>query len=527
MTSAAHRSESELAQWVCEGVGARRPRVLIGGLGMGFTVRAALDALPHDATVIVAELVPDVQAWNEGVLAHLAGHPLRDPRVRVELGDALHVVRASREGFDAILARLAQRQGLLDAVVFSGGEPLAQAGLGDAMRDVRALGFAIGLHTGGAYPRRLDTVLPLVDWLGLDVKAPGDDYARVTGVAGSGAPAWASLDLANASGVDVEVRTTVHASLTSSDALERMGLNAAACRQAKPELVHCVITGFGPGGPYRGRPAYDTVLQAASGLAGLTIERDGAPAFAPFLAADHVVAEIAAGAIAAALVKRFRSGEGSTIEIPMLETMAAFVLQEHLGPATFDPPLGPIGYPRLLAPERRPYRTSDGHVCAVIYTDRHWQSFYELTGRGAEFASDARVKTIGERTKHMAELCEESARYFRTDTTQNWLDRLNAADIPCIRLNTPESLMSDPHLAAIGYFQRFEHPSEGPTWQMRSPVTSSEPGRERMLPAPRLGQHTREVLAEAGIEGEAAERLARMGAVAGEGLPGREGSASR
>lgn len=142
-----------------------------------------------------------------------------------------HLIPAAGEttqGFDAILARLAQRQGLLDAVVFSGGEPLAQAGLGDAMREVRALRFAIGLHTGGAYPRRLDTVLPLVDWLGLDVKAPGDDYARVTGVAGSGAPAWASLDLAIASGVDVEVRTTVHASLTSSDALERMAHDLAA-----------------------------------------------------------------------------------------------------------------------------------------------------------------------------------------------------------------------------------------------------------------------------------------------------------
>ncbi|HRO58147.1 MAG TPA: CoA transferase, partial [Burkholderiaceae bacterium] len=234
---------------------------------------------------------------------------------------------------------------------------------------------------------------------------------------------------------------------------------------------------------------------------------------------DRAVGLAAVNSITAALFHRERTGRGQSLEIPMFETMVPFVLGEHMAGHTFDPPLGPVGYPRLLAPERRPYETSDGYVCAVIYTDRHWQSFYELTGRGGEFTHDARVKTIGERTKHIAELCEESARHFRTDTTQNWLERLNAADIPCMRLNTPESLLEDPHLRAVGYFERSEHPSEGAIWQMRSPVGSSEPARRQRLPAPRLGQHTREVLAEIGIDGEAAEQLARAGAIAGEGLP--------
>lgn len=142
-----------------------------------------------------------------------------------------HLIAAdgdARESFDAILAHLERRRGLLDAVVFSGGEPLAQAALADAIGAVRALGFRIGLHTGGAYPRRLDALLPLVDWLGLDVKAPRDAYERVTNVADSGEPAWTSLDLAIASGVDLEIRTTVHAALTPDSALERMSAALAA-----------------------------------------------------------------------------------------------------------------------------------------------------------------------------------------------------------------------------------------------------------------------------------------------------------
>ena len=307
-------------------------------------------------------------------------------------------------------------------------------------------------------------------------------------------------------------------------AMKRLRLTYEDLAAVNPRIICAGVFGYGQDGPYAEFPAYDDLIQGAIGLPTLIGRTgDGVPRYVPLVFVDRAVGLAAVNAITAALYHRERTGRGQSIEVPMFETMVPFVLGEHMAGQTFDPPLGPIGYPRLLAPERRPYQTSDGHVCAVIYTDRHWQSFYELTGRGAEFASDARVKTIGERTKHMAELCEESARFFRTDTTQSWLDRLNAADIPCMRLNTPESLTSDPHLAAIGYFERFEHPSEGSTWQMRSPVKWSEPGRQQMLPAPRCGQHTREVLAEVGIEGEAVERLARIGAVAGEGLPRREG----
>jgi len=130
--------------------------------------------------------------------------------------------------FARILDWLTSRRGLLDAVVFSGGEPTAQVGLAGAIDAVRALGFQIGLHTGGAYPRRLAQVLPKVDWVGFDVKAPIGGYAGVTGIPGSGFTAFASLDLVRAAGVAFEVRTTVHPSLTPPAALERLAQELAA-----------------------------------------------------------------------------------------------------------------------------------------------------------------------------------------------------------------------------------------------------------------------------------------------------------
>jgi crotonobetainyl-CoA:carnitine CoA-transferase CaiB-like acyl-CoA transferase len=301
-------------------------------------------------------------------------------------------------------------------------------------------------------------------------------------------------------------------------AMKRLRLTWDELSAVNPRLVHAGVFGYGQDGPYGELPAYDDLIQGAIGLPSLIARSgDGVPRYVPLAFVDRAVGLAAVNAITAALYRRERTGRGQSIEVPMFETMVPFVLGEHMAGHTFVPPLGPIGYPRLLAPERRPYRTSDGHVCAVIYTDAHWRSFYAMTGRAAAFESDPRVRTIGERTKHIAELCEESARHFLTDTTQGWLDRLNAADIPCMRLNTPESLMTDPHLGAIGYFREFEHPSEGATMQMRLPASSSEPQRAQTLPAPRLGQHTREVLAEIGMSPEAIEALVSAGAVVTEG----------
>jgi crotonobetainyl-CoA:carnitine CoA-transferase CaiB-like acyl-CoA transferase len=295
------------------------------------------------------------------------------------------------------------------------------------------------------------------------------------------------------------------------DALARMGLDAATCRLTKKELVHCTITGFGPGGPYRGRPAYDTVLQAASGLAGLTIERDGTPSFAPFLAADHVVAEIAAGAISAALVRRFRAGEGATIEIPMLETMAAFVLQEHLGPATFDPALGPPGDRRVLDPFARPVATKDGWIAISANSDAQARAFLQAVGRAA-LADDPRFATVAARVRNSSEWFRLREETIAQGTTAHWLAVFAACDIPAMPCHALAAIADDPHLSAVKLVERVDHPTEGPIRAVRPTlIFDDKVGRSGSL-ALAMGAHTRQVLAEAGYSAAEIDELIRVGA---------------
>ena len=279
----------------------------------------------------------------------------------------------------------------------------------------------------------------------------------------------------------------------------------------KPALIHCIITGFGPGGPYRGRPAYDTVLQAASGLAGLTIERDGAPSFAPFLAADHVVAEIAAGAIAAALVRRFRTGEGATIEIPMHETMAAFVLQEHLGPATFDPPLGPPGDRRVLDPNARPIATQDGWIAITANTDAQAKVFLNAVGR-ADLVDDPRFASVAARVKNSNEWYRLREELIASGTTAHWLKLFADLDIPAMPCHALGNIADDPHLTAVKLVASAVHPTEGPVKNVRPTLLIDEElVRSESLAKP-LGSDTRKVLAEAGYSDAEIDALVNSGA---------------
>jgi crotonobetainyl-CoA:carnitine CoA-transferase CaiB-like acyl-CoA transferase len=295
------------------------------------------------------------------------------------------------------------------------------------------------------------------------------------------------------------------------DSLARLGCDAESCRAAKPALIHCIITGFGPGGPYRGRPAYDTVLQAASGLAGLTIERDGAPSFAPFLAADHVVAEITVGAIAAALVRRFRDGEGSTIEIPMHETMAAFVLQEHLGPATFEPPLGPPGDRRVLDPNARPIATQDGWIAITANTDAQAKVFLKAVGR-ADLIDDPRFASVAARVKNSSawyRLREES---IASGTTTHWLNVFADLDIPAMPCHALASIADDPHLTAVKLVEPAIHPTEGPVKNVRPTLLFDGEVPKSESPAKPLGADTRKVLAGVGYSDAEIDALVGSGA---------------
>lgn len=325
---------------------------------------------------------------------------------------------------------------------------------------------------------------------------------------------FVGLDLRNRDGLAALKRIMAGCEVLISnirpESLARMELDAASCRATKPELIHCLITGFGPG-PYRGKPAYDTVLQAASGLAGLALERDGAPSFAPFLAVDHVIGEIASGIVSAALVKRYRTGQGAVIEIPMLETMAAFVLKEHLGPATFEPPLGPPGDRRVLDPAARPARTKDGWIALTANTDAHAAAFLRAIGR-EDLIADERFSSVAARVRNTNAWFSLRNEALAREPTAQWLTVFDELDIPAMPCNELGTLANDPHIAAVRLVANVTHPVEGAVKAVRPTVLFDGETPEASAPAQPLGWDTRAVLREFGVADAEIDALVASGA---------------
>jgi crotonobetainyl-CoA:carnitine CoA-transferase CaiB-like acyl-CoA transferase len=253
------------------------------------------------------------------------------------------------------------------------------------------------------------------------------------------------------------------------DALERLGLDAKTIETKYPDKIYCLITGYGSDGPYSGLPTYDSVLQGASGIAGLTMARDGKPAYVPMLICDHVVGEITAGTIMAALMQRQHTGKGASIEIPMFETMASFVLQEHLAQQSFEPPVGPPGDFRLLSPHNQPVKTKDGYISFTINTDSQVKTFLEVTGKN-ELLNDDRFTTVASRAKYVFEWFEVRGAALGNKTTDEWLQIFRAADLPAMPCHNLETLTNDTHLKAVGLLQFENHPTEGRTVSIRSTV---------------------------------------------------------
>ena len=188
-------------------------------------------------------------------------------------------------------------------------------------------------------------------------------------------------------------------------------------------------------------------------LPALTGKITGEPRYSPATMADRIVGLNATHAILAALFHRERTGEGQAIEIPMFETMAQFVLGDHMAGRSFEPPIGPPGYSRLLSPDRRPYQTSDGYVCALVYSDKQWNAFFRLIGLDNEADRDPRLNSISARTRNYDFVYEWFSKVMKTRTTAEWLQFFNEADIPHAPLHDLDSLIDDPHLAAVGLLQ--------------------------------------------------------------------------
>jgi crotonobetainyl-CoA:carnitine CoA-transferase CaiB-like acyl-CoA transferase len=296
-------------------------------------------------------------------------------------------------------------------------------------------------------------------------------------------------------------------------AMVRLGLSYEALAAVNPRILYVGLFGYGQDGPYAAMPAYDDLIQGGTAIPWLAAAASGGePAYVPTAIVDRGVGLIAVGIVCAALLHQQRSGLGQKIDIPMFEAMAAFVLGDHLGGRSFEPPLGPPGYARMLAPDRRPLPTRDGHLCLMPYSDRHWHELFAAAGRDEWLAGEPRFASIAGRTQHIAELYAEMARLLPTRTTAEWMQICLERDIPAMPMQTLDALIDDPHLAATGFFTTVEHPSEGTIRSMAAPGRWSATPPRLGRHAPRLGEHSAEVLAEAGYD------AARIAQLAGQGV---------
>ena len=285
-------------------------------------------------------------------------------------------------------------------------------------------------------------------------------------------------------------------------ALERLGLDYAALSARYPRLIYVHCVGFGQDGPYADLQAYDDVIQAATGTATLLprVDGDPRPRYLPSLLADKVAGLHAGYAALAALFHRERSGAGQLVEVPMFEAFTSFMMLEHLGGQTFDPPTGPVGYGRQLDPVRQPFPTADGYISIVIYTADAWDRIFALLG-DAVFIAQERFNLPGGRGRHQTELYQHLAALTPQMTTADLLRRCHEQQLPAQAVCDLADVIDDPHLAATGFFRRRIHPSEGAYFEQAAPV------RFGGCPAPVLAMPPQLDADGAAIRAELAARL--------------------
>ncbi len=315
----------------------------------------------------------------------------------------------------------------------------------------------------------------------------------------------------------VEGRGALNRLITTADvfvhslrprAIAKLGYTYDNVKAIKPDIVYCGAYGFSDAGPYRDKAAYDDIIQAGAGLAALHQAARGEPAFMPTVLCDKLSGQAIAYSILAALFQRARGGGGQAIEVPMFETTAEFAYIEHLLGFAFDPPLGEPGYTRVVSPTRKPFKTGDGYICLLPYSDQNWRDFFDFIGR-PEMKEEARFHHLAERVQHIEHLYRIVEEEAVKRTNAEWIEFCDRVSIPCMPVLSLGELPDDPHMKAVGMFGHADHPTEGRYKVIRRPVSfSSSPFRVRRH-APRLGEHTSEILREIGIDGDVAAAAAQ------------------
>ncbi|WP_380875968.1 CoA transferase [Sphingomonas sp. DBB INV C78] len=301
-----------------------------------------------------------------------------------------------------------------------------------------------------------------------------------------------------------------------AQAIARLGLDYPAIRAVNERIIYANLYGFARSGPYRDYPAYDDIVQAASGLVDLQARlSNGEPTYLGTVVADKVAGLTGAYAVMAALFARERTGIGQEIEIPMFETLVSFAMVEHLCGSLFSPPLGPPEYPRVTSPARRPYATKDGHIGVMIYNDKHWRAFFDAMGN-PEWSRDPMFASMRSRTENITRVLARVADVMGERTTEEWLDLFRDAHIPAMAIASTSDLLHDPHLVKTGFWQ--EQETDMGTLRFPGiPTSFSETPGAIGEPGPALGAHSRDILAEAGLDAASIEQLIESGAVRTDG----------
>jgi len=295
-------------------------------------------------------------------------------------------------------------------------------------------------------------------------------------------------------------------------AIGRLGFDYDGVKAVKSDIVYVGAYGFGQDGPYKAKPAYDDAIQASSGLASLFRRQDGKARYVPAAVADKISGLTLTQAVLAALLHKERTGEGQFVEVPMLETLVSFNMVEHLNGVAYVPPIGKLGYQRVVTPSRRPFETKDGFVCVLPYSDRHWLNFFTAVGR-PELMEDPRFSSYRARIQSVDDLYGFVGEVTPTKTTAEWVALCEEGEIPCMPVTDVEDLMDDEHLQAVGMFERHPHPTEGETVLVRPPVLYEKSPASIRSHAPRYGEHSEEVLRELGYADAEIEALIESGAL--------------